>query len=103
MPIELTAPPAAPRVRSPYRRRRTRELLDAVIANPEQWVAMPIVDLGFTKPTHAQTALLNSARIRGVRIRTSVQQGKLYGTIVEGAAAGNTSTAGSEELHGHRV
>ena len=84
MPIEIAAPPAEPRTRSPYRRRRTRELLDAVVAHPGQWVAMPIAELGMTKAIHAQTALLNCARSRGIRIRTTIQDDRLYARVVEG-------------------
>jgi hypothetical protein len=76
MPIELSAPPVDRPVRAVPR--SYTNFLTAVRDANGAWVSIPLADISGAKPATKQVVILRGAAVRGFKVQTTVQEGRLY-------------------------
>jgi hypothetical protein len=80
MPVERKDPP----VDRPARPARNSyaDFFAAMLATPTEWCSLPLEEIAGATPTRKQTTVLTGATKRGLKVQTTVQQGRLYAHIV---------------------
>jgi len=79
MPAELGAPP-----RENQRRHTYKHLFNLLTCSPGEWASVPIDEVGGDTATKKHTCIHSRARQMGVRVQTTIQDGRVYARIVEG-------------------
>lgn len=80
MPAELGPPP-----RVSQRRHKYKEFFRLLITNPGQWASLPLDEVGGATPNAKQTNLWSCAKQFGMRIQTTVQEGKVFARVIREA------------------
>jgi len=62
---------------------RYDNLFSALLARPGEWCSLPLVEIAGESPARKQISILNNASLRGIKIKTTVQEGRLYARLRE--------------------
>jgi hypothetical protein len=81
MPIEATAPPVDRPIRTAPR--SYSQFLDRVREAQGEWLSLPIEEISGAKPATKQVAILRGAAVRGFKVQTTIQEGRLYARRVD--------------------
>lgn len=69
-------PPPTPTTYNSY-----EEFFTALLSKPGEWVSVPLGDISGSTPRNKQITIHTAAHKRGVRVRTTVQDGRFYARI----------------------